>query len=216
MAAEGHLLLVVHVPPQPDEATRQGRFLWRRPDGTWTSNDLGGGSQVVGKHLDQFAKAIHDCDVCEEQAETADDYFAVLERLAPIQRTGRNLHAVLQEARELCPGDRDLINHRDRAYEIERTAELLYTETKNSLDLLMARRAEEQAKASRRMAASAHRLNLLAAFFFPLAALSGILGVNLVHGFETFQPPVPFLAFVAVSVITGLILATFVAATRRD
>jgi hypothetical protein len=216
MAADGHLLLVLHVPPEPDEVTRQGRFLWRKPDGTWTSNDLGGGSQVVAKHLDQFAKAIHDCDVWEEQAKTAEDYFAVLERLAPIQRSARNLHTVLQEARELCPDDRELINHRDRAYEIERTVELLQTETKNSLDLLIARRADEQAKASRRMAASAHRLNLLAAFFFPLAALSGILGVNLVHGFETFQPPLPFLAFVAASVISGLILVSFVAAARRE
>ena len=66
------------------------------------------------------------------------------------------------------------------------------------------------------MAASAHRLNLLAAFFFPMAALSGILGVNLAHGFETFQPPLPFLAFVAVSAISGLILVSFVAAARRD
>lgn len=216
MAAEGHLLLVVHVPPQPDETARQGRFLWRRPDGTWTSNDLGGGPQVVGKHLDQFAAAVHDCDAWEEQAKSAEDYFSVLERLSPIQRTARNLHAVLQDARQLCPEDRDLINHRDRAYEIERTAELLHTEIKNSLDLLMARHADEQARASRRMAASAHRLNLLAAFFFPLAAFSGVLGVNLVHGFETFQPPLPFLGFVAAGVIAGLILMTFVAAARRD
>ena len=79
----------------------------------------------------------------------------------------------------MCPDDRDLISFRDRAYEIERTAELLQTETKNAFDLLMARRADEQAESSRRMAVSTHRLNLLAAFFFPVAALSGILGVNL-------------------------------------
>jgi len=216
MAADGHLLLVLHVPPGPDETERQARFIWRKPDGTWISNDLGGGPQVVGKHLEQFAKAIQDCGVWEEQAKTAEDYFAVLERLAPLQRSTRNLHGVLQEARQSCPDDRELINFRDRAYEIERTAELLQTETKNSLDLLMAKKAEEQAKAARRMAVSAHRLNLLAAFFFPMAALSGILGVNLVHGFETFQPPVPFLAFVAVAAISGLILASFVAASRRD
>ena len=146
MAADGHLLLVLHVPPEPDEVTRQGRFLWRKPDGTWTSNDLGGGPQVVAKHLDQFAKAIHDCDVWEEQAKTAEDYFAVLERLAPIQRSARNLHTVLQEARQLCPDDRDLINHRDRAYEIERTVELLQTETEElagSADCETSRRAGE-------------------------------------------------------------------------
>lgn len=216
MVADGHLLLVLHVPPEPDKTERLGRFLWRKPDGTWTSNDLGSGSQVVGKHLDQFAKTIQDCDAREERAKTAEDYFDVLERLAPIQRSARNLHAVLQEARQACPDDRDLINFRDRAYETERTAELLQTETKRSWDLLMARKADEQAKASRRMAASAHRLNLLAAFFFPIAALSGILGVNLIHGLEVLPPPQPFLAFVAVGLILGLILMSFVAAANRE
>ncbi|NLF69698.1 MAG: hypothetical protein GX575_11660 [Candidatus Anammoximicrobium sp.] len=216
MTADGHLLLVVHVPPKPDELGRQGRFLWRKPDGTWTSNDLGGGTQVVGKHLDQFAKAIEDCDGMEQQASRAEEYLAVLERLAPLQRSARNLYGVLQEARQLCPDDRDLINFRDRAYEIERAAELLQTETNNSLQLFMAKRAEEQAKASRRMAVSAHRLNILAAFFFPVAALSGILGVNLVHGYEAFRAPIPFLGFVAVSAMLGLVLACFVAASRRD
>jgi len=216
MVADGHLLLVLHVPPGPDQTERLGRFLWRKPDGTWMSNDLGSGSHVVGKHLDQFAKTIQDCDAQEEQATTAEDYFAVLEHLAPTLRTAKNLHAVLQEARQACPDDRDLINFRDRAYEIERTAELLQTETKRSWDLLMARKADEQAKAGRRMAASAHRLNQLAAFFFPIAALSGILGVNLTHGLEALAPPQPFLAFVAIGLISGLILMAFVAAANRN
>jgi hypothetical protein len=216
MAADGHLLLVLHAPPKPDEQQRQARFLWRKPDGTWLSNDLGGGPQAVGRHLEQFAKAIQECDVLEQQANRAEDYLEVLERLAPLQRSARNLHDVLQEARRLFPDDRDLINFRDRAYEIERTAELQQTETKYALDLLVAKRAEEQAKSSRRMAVSSHRLNLLAAFFFPLAALSGLLGVNLAHGFENYRPPLPFLAFVAVSLICGLVLASFVAASRRD
>lgn len=216
MTADGHLLLVLHLPPNPDQTERLGRFLWRKPGGTWMSNDLGGGSQAVAKHLDQFTKAIQDCDIREERAKTAEDYFAVLERLAPILRTARNLHAVFQEARQACPDDREMINFRDRAYEIERTAELLQAETKHSWDLLMAKKAEEQAKASRRMAASAHRLNLLAAFFFPIASLSGILGVNLAHGWERSPPPLPFLAFVATGVIAGLILMAFVARAHRN
>ena len=216
MAADGHLLLVLHVPPKPDEKERQARFIWRKPDAMWTSNDLGGGPQAVGRHLDQFAKALEECDDLEQQANRAEDYMEVLERLAPLQRSARNLHDVLQEARRLVPDDRELINFRDRAYEIERTAELLQAETRYALDLLVAKKAEEQAKASRRMAVSSHRLNLLAAFFFPLAALSGILGANLAHGFENYEPPLPFLAFVAVGLISGLILASFVAASRRE
>ncbi len=215
MAAEGHLLLVLHLPPKPNAIERQGRFLWRKPDGTWKSNDLGSGVQAVTQHLDQFAKAIEDCDAGEERAQTAQEYFLVLEKLSPILRTTRNLHAVLQEARQLFPGDRDLINFRDRGYELERSADLLQTETKNSWDLLMARKADEAAQASNRMAASAHRLNLLAGFFFPTAVLSGILGVNLAHGWEERRAPLPFLIFVAASFIAGIVLMLFITAANR-
>lgn len=216
MFADGHLLLVVHQPPGPEEDERQPRFFWRRPDGTWTSSDLGSGPQALAKHLDQFAEIVHQCDEIEDRATTVDQYHQSLEALAPVARSARNLHQVLQEARELCPDDRDLINVRDRAYEIERTAELVYTQTKNSLDFAVAKRAEEQARASHRMAISAHRLNMLAAFFFPLATLSGILGVNLRHGWEDAAPPLPFLLMVAGGVFAGFILMLFVATTYRE
>ena len=62
---------------------------------------------------------------------------------------------------------------------------LLYNEARNSLDFSIARRGEEQARSSHRMAVSAHRLNLLAAFFFPIATLTALFGVNLRHGLET-------------------------------
>ncbi len=215
MSAEGHLLLVLHLPPKPNDAERQGRFLWRKPDGSWFSNDLGSGAQAVTRHLDEYSKAVEACERGEEQAQSAEDYFLVLEQLAPISRSTRNLHSVLQEARQLFPTDRNLINFRDRSYEIERTAELLQAETRNSWDLLMARKADETAQASQRMAASAHRLNLLAAFFFPTAVLSGIFGVNLVHGWESHSSPTPFWGFVAVSILSGFVLMLFIAAANR-
>jgi hypothetical protein len=215
MFADGHLLLVLHQPPGPDELERQGRFLWRKPDGTWASNDLGSSSNVVNRHLDQFAEAVAACDDMEEAAASAEDYFAVMDRLAPISRSARHLHQVLQEARTMVPDARELINFRDRSYDIERNTELLHTDTKNALDLLMARQAEEQARASHHMAVSAHRLNLLVAFFFPLATLSGILGVNLLHGLEYLAPPVPFLIFLCTGLLSGCALAAFVNTGRK-
>ncbi|MBC8872066.1 MAG: hypothetical protein H8E44_21760 [Planctomycetes bacterium] len=210
MMADGHLLLVLHQPPEPDEVERRGRFIWRQPDGTWTSNDLGSGPSVMNRHLDQFAEVIHKYDEMEENATSADDYFAVLEAVAPIHRSTRHLHQVLQEARQAFPDVREIINFRDRAYEIERTAELLYSETKNALDFAVAKQAEEQAKASHRMAVSAHRLNVLAAFFFPLATLSAIFGVNLLHGFEDLPPPVPFLMMLGAGLLSGILLMKFI------
>jgi hypothetical protein len=214
MAADGHLLLVLHAPPRPNEKERQGRFLWRRPDGTWTSNDLGGGAQAVNKHLDEYADLLQKHDEQEENATSVEDYFHVLEALSPLMRSARHQHLVFQEARKECPEDREIINFRDRAYEIERSAELLSSETTHSLDYAMAQRAEEQADSSRRMAVSAHRLNLLVAFFFPIATLSGIFGTTFRHGWEDHQPPWPLLAMVAVGLLAGCMLTSMITARR--
>jgi hypothetical protein len=130
-------------------------------------------------------------------------------------RAARHLHQVLQEARKACTDDRDIINFRDRAYEIERTAELLYSETKNSMDLAVARRAEEQTEASRRMAISAHRLNMLAAFFFPLVTLCAIFATTLRHGLEDVDPPLPFLVLVGLGLLAGIVLTVIVAPSKK-
>ena len=48
MAADGHLLLVLHAPPKPDDPERVGRFFWRNPQGEWLSKDLGSGIRAFG------------------------------------------------------------------------------------------------------------------------------------------------------------------------
>jgi hypothetical protein len=63
------------------------------------------------------------------------------------------------------------------------------------------------------MAVSAHRLNLLAAFFFPIATLSAVFGVNLKHGLEDFPPPLLFIGVIALSLVFGGILTAFVTQT---
>ncbi len=179
MQADGHLLLVLHAPPSPQDPQRVGRFFWRDEGGTWASNELGGGIAALHKHLDEYESMLSKVDQQEEKSRAADDYFDVLDRLAPLRRAAINLHTVLQNARKMVPDDRELIDARDRAYALERTAELLTTETKNSLELTVARQAEEQAAASQRMAFASHRLNILAAIFFPIATIVAIFGIDL-------------------------------------
>ncbi len=179
MQSDGHLLLVLHAPPSPQDTHRVGRLFWRASDGTWASNELGSGISALNRHLDEYESALAAADQQEEKAETAAQYFDVLDRLAPLRRAAINLHHVLQDARKMFPEFRELIDARDRAYTIERTAELLTTETKNALDLTVARRAEEQAQASQRMAIASHRLNILAAIFFPIATVAAIVGIDL-------------------------------------
>ncbi|MCH7812249.1 MAG: hypothetical protein IH958_06430 [Chloroflexi bacterium] len=125
MFADGHLLLVLHAPPGPEDLERTGRFFWRQPDGTWSSNCFSAGANAVAKHLDEYQKLIEELEQADDDAKGAAAYFDVNYRLDPVLRSARNLHSVLQEARELCPEDADIINFRDRAYQIERIAELL-------------------------------------------------------------------------------------------
>ena len=39
MKADGHLLVILHAPPKPDETEREGRFFWRDANGQWTPPD---------------------------------------------------------------------------------------------------------------------------------------------------------------------------------
>jgi hypothetical protein len=218
MDADGHLLLVLHACPGIDEGDRRGRFFWRKPDGTWAGNESSGGTNTLTKHLAEFGTAIEAIDNRLDAADDAKDYFDVMSALSPLLRTVRNLHKTLQAARETLNDDREVINARDRAYELERAAELLYEDARNGLEFVMARRTEEQAAAGHRMAVSSHRLNLMAAFFFPVATLATVFGTNMIHGFEgenvPFPAPWPFLIMIAVGIGMGLILTLFMSIKR--
>ena len=210
MFAEDHLLLVLHQPPSADNADRSARFIWRQPDGAWVSTDVGGGAAAVGRHLKEYEDLLDVLEDLETKAQGSSQYFDLLERLAPLLRSSRHLHQVLQEARKLVPEDRNIINHRDRAYDLERTAELLYNNCKHALDYEIAKRTEQQAQASHLMAVSSHRLNMLVSFFFPIATLSAIFGVNLKHGLEENAAPGSFLMLVAIGLIFGAMLTSFI------
>ena len=211
MAEDGHLLLVLHAPPKPEENDRRGRFFWRSPEGQWSSQEFGSGINALSKHLDEYDDAIARLDQQEQRATEAADYYDVLEHVAPICRSCGNLHHVLQDARKMSPDARELINLRDRAYELERTAELLFTGTQHALDYVVAKRVEEQADDSQRMAVAAHRLNVLAAFFLPIATLTAIFGVNLEHRIEDYCPaPIPFLAVLGLGLTLGIVLTLFI------
>lgn len=226
MRADGHLLLILHAPPKGDEPERQGRYFWRNPSGAWMSNEFGSGIGALNKHLDQFEDLLANLDRSEEQAKTAEEYFDVLSRVTPLHRSARNLHRVLQDARTECPDCPDLIDLRDRAYAIERSAELLFEGTKQSLDFIVALRAEEQAKASLRMEASAYRLNLLAAIFFPLLTVASILGVDLLtlsallgQDTETLiasgRLPLIFLICIVLGMVAGGLLTKLAGSGKR-
>jgi hypothetical protein len=191
MSADGHLLLVLHEVPKPSEPSRSAVLFWRAPSGAWRSHGPsgGGGKAGLSAHVDAFVSAAVALDARLDAASKAADYFEVIQAAAPLARTSRHLLATLQAAREACPEDRELIVLRDRAADAERAAELAHGDAKAGLDFTIAKRGEEQAALAERIAASGHKLNLIAALFLPLSAVGSMFGMNFQHGLETLHAP---------------------------
>jgi hypothetical protein len=214
MVADGHLLLILHSPPEPDEHDRQGRLFWRLPDGTWKVNCPDSPVKSLHGHLKEYRQRIEKIEEQEEVAKSADEYFKVISDVLPLHRAARNMHAAIQIARQEIKEAKDIINFRDDAYDLERTSELLNADAKNELDFIVVRRAEKQAQVSYDMGVSSHRLNVLVAFFFPIATLSSIFGTNLIHGLEDRNSPWLFLTMLASGLLFGLLLTLGI--TRKD
>ncbi|HIK42321.1 CorA family divalent cation transporter [Thermoleptolyngbya sp. M55_K2018_002] len=184
MVIDGHLLLILHKAPEAGEQTRVGVLFWRQPNGIWEHSGGGIGLQPLLKHLENYNTAEEKLQIAYRQAESAEDYFHLLEAIAPLRLAAKNMHATLQVAREGVPDDRDLIDLRDWAYEIDRSLDLLYENTKNALDYQIAQRAEEQNRLTTEALIAGHRLNILAAVFLPLTAIASIFGMNLNSGID--------------------------------
>lgn len=210
MQAGSDLLIVAHHVPEHDEAGRRGVLFWRDGNGEWRCSNGDPGKAALEMHLDRYSKRIDAYEQQEVKAIKADDYLPLLEGLAPIVRSNRNLLEVLEEARKAAPDDRALIDHRDRAYDLSRQAELLYEDSKNSMEVAIVRRADEQAQTAHQMMLASHRLNMLAAMFFPFATLGAIFGTTLTDNWSWSQTPIPFILFVVVSGLIGLVLTFFV------
>jgi len=213
MSHDGHLLLVLHEVPEPEEVSRRGALFWRNAKGEWFSSSRGKGFDALKQHVKSYADAIARLDQRLDDTPEAQELFEILSESSPIQRAAKNLHQVLQSTREAAGSDKALISLRDEAYDTERAAELLYTDAKNALDFDIARRAEEQAAHAHESSRAAHKLNLLAAVFLPVTAVASILGVSIPTGLESWLTPGRFWLLIALSIIAGLILKRRIAKT---
>ena len=111
----------------------------------------------------------------------------------------------------MIPEDRDIIVARDAAGDIERAFELLQADAKNGLDFTAAQKAELQSQRSYEMAQSAHRLNILAALFFPVTAISSIFGMNFSSGLESIHGTWLFWGIIGSGFLSGALLTQVIA-----
>lgn len=214
MFEDEHLLVIVHRIPGPDERVRVPVFFHRAPDGTWRgSESKAQGPTAIQEFLTAYESRIIQLDEEETRASTATQYHQLLEAAAPVLRASRGLHRAFQQAREMVKLDRDLINFRDKAAAIERSAELLLQDAQFGLSYTAARQSEAQAASAAQMASSAHRLNLLAALFLPLTALCSVFGMDLPSGLES--RPHAFWMIIGAGVLLGLLVTLMVGRRSR-
>ena len=208
---EGHLLIILHLLPAPNELQRRPALFWRQPEGDWRSNLAGAALASLSELLLSYEGTIVELELAENKASTATEYHGVLERLSPVVRSSRGLHRALQQARDLVKADRNLINFRDQAASVERNAELLLQDAQFGLNFTVAKQAEAQAETARQMGITAHRLNILAAIFLPLTALASVFGMEIHSGLPDRPGLWAFLC--ALGIAIGLVLSLLL--TRR-
>ena len=212
---DGHLLLVLHKPPGPDDRTREGALFWRNPAGEWQAQRGGSGAGALKRHVQGSAELESSLAHTYETAADTTALFDLLESLTPLDRAARNMHQALQLAREAFKGDTSLIEVRDLASDVERNLDLLVEDVRNALQYRMAREAEEQARLSKEALRASHRLNVLAAWFFPLTAISSVFGMNFAHGLDDRRPIFFWIVF-AIGLGLGFAMKSWVLAREGN
>jgi hypothetical protein len=171
------LLLVLHEVPKAGIPERDAIFFWRRRDGRWFQND-GQGLDGLGGLLDRYADTIDENEKILDATDEAEDLFRILRHAGPLTRSSRNLVVALEQVLAQEPDDRLMRTYCDRAREIERAAELLHADGRETLLFRQTGAAEEHAKSAARLGNILFKLNLVTGFFLPLAAFGGLFGMN--------------------------------------
>lgn len=171
------LLLILHEVPVAGIPEREAVFFWRRRDGRWLQPG-GPGLDEMEALLDRYTEAIDKNEEELETTESTEKVFGILRHAGPLARSTRHMVQALEQALVQEPEDREIRDFRDRAKELERAAELLQNDARETLIYWQAEASEEHAKASERLGRILFKLNLLTGFFLPLVAFGSLFGMN--------------------------------------
>ncbi|MAG94219.1 MAG: hypothetical protein CMJ48_10765 [Planctomycetaceae bacterium] len=178
------LLIILHAVPRSDDGHVEHAVFWVRPDGEVEFNGRPNGARELRLLVQSYEQAFEELEGRYERASSSHALFQIIEELAPITRACKNMSITLQAAREAMRENGLILEMRDATAELQRGYELLLGDTKVGLEYRIARTAEKQATKAAEAVDAQHRLNILAAIFFPLTAVATIFGMNLQHGYE--------------------------------
>lgn len=183
---EGHVVLLLHRVPEQGATRRNAVYFWRHKLGEWSCSEGRHGHETLVEHVSKYEDAVEALESRVALAINTEGWFDILATAAPLHRAGVNMADALQAAQQSLPdGARhELQDAADAASEVARDTEMLQQQAQHSIDFLLARQNEMQALASEAQVDAAHRLNVVAAIFLPLATIASVFGMNLPNGME--------------------------------
>lgn len=176
LAAEGHLLFVLHDPPKLGESRRDGFLVWRDAEGGYHTTSGGEGQRRINEALQAYAARLDTLENGLERARTADDLALVSAETDLVCRSLRPFVNALQTGCAALEQAPELVTLRDIAHMIDRAAELLAQRARTALQAKAATASDAVADRLNALEGHLFRLNLMVALFFPLMALAVALG----------------------------------------
>lgn len=212
IADEDHLIMVLYPVPDRKQSRVPGVYFWRSPEGDWAHSEQGSGFAALQSLVQNYEDQVLELEQKQETASTTTEWFEILDAIVPTLRSARNLHETLQNGREQTTDAArraELQPLCDQTSEIEHAADLLQADVQSSIQYSMARQAERQSDFIREQSVSAHRLNILAAIFLPLATISSAFGMNLPSGLEQMSSAM-FWMVILFGMVLGAAIGIFV------
>ena len=124
--------------------------------------------------LERYARVFDGHYEVVNDARDAAEIFAALRHAGPLARSIRDLARALEQALAVEPDDRSIRGLRDRAREIERTAEFLHSDARVTFEFMRTEQGESLARSGERLVKTADRLGLLAT----VIAVAAVVGVG--------------------------------------
>lgn len=212
VVGSNELLIVVHEVPQAGIPERGAIFFWKKSDGKWLQPGGTTGLTELGALMDRYARAIDKNEEEMETTESTEKVFGVLRHAGPLVRSTRHMAQALEQALAQVPDDRVIRDLHDRARELERAAELLQSDARETLIYWQAEASEDHVKSSQRLGKILFKLNLVTGFFLPIVAFGGLFGMNV--DLPDFVEGMFWQIFFA-GLLVGFLLLWFIARERQ-